>query len=331
MANFPVWGLYNRTRQRAGELAEEYSVSHVFDDLDEALAAAPDDVIFDLALPASFFASVLSKLPRRSHVLIQKPMGETIGQAMEILEVCRERELQAAINCQLRFAPFVLAARSLIERGVIGELLDMEMRLNTYTPWNLFPFLNGIPRVEIVYHSVHYVDLIRSFLGQPRSILARTYPHPGNPQISSERTSMILDYPDPVRALITTNHTHRFGRKHQESYLKWEGTKGAIRADIGLLLDYPQGARDAFAYCILEDGKDPKWENFDIEGSWFPHAFVGSMAQVMRHKEGSLERMPSSVEDVFHTMTCVEAAYVSNSERGIEPGRFNNGVSPLAQ
>ena len=39
------------------------------------------------------------------------------------------------------------AARRLIEEGVIGELLDMEMRLNVYTPWQLFPFLKGIPRV----------------------------------------------------------------------------------------------------------------------------------------------------------------------------------------
>jgi len=185
IAGFPVWGIYNRTRPRAEELAAKYGINNVFDDLDAAIAAAPADVIFDLALPASMFAGALRRLPPGSHVLVQKPMGEDIVQAREILSVCRERGLHAAINCQLRFAPFVMAARRIIDRGIIGDLIDMEMRLTTKTPWELFPFLNDLPRVEIVYHSVHYIDLMRSFLGNPHSVHARTVSHPQHPHLAS--------------------------------------------------------------------------------------------------------------------------------------------------
>ncbi len=323
IANFPVWGLYNRTRERAESLADRYGIPRVFDDLDAAIAAAPPDVIFDLALPASLFAAVLRKLPRGAHVLIQKPMGEDLEQAREVLEVCRSRGLRAAVNCQLRFAPFVLAARDLIAKGVIGDLVDLEMRLTTMTPWELFPFLKGLPRMEIVYHSVHYVDLLRSFLGEPRSVMARTYCHPALPELASVSTSMILDYPDPLRATITTNHMHRFGAKHQESYLKWEGTRGAIKARIGLLMDYPRGVGDAFEYCQLDaDGRPSDWVSVALEGSWFPEAFIGSMAQVQRHKEGSLDRMPTEVEEVIHTMMVVEAAYASSARGGVKPSEF---------
>jgi predicted dehydrogenase len=323
LADFPVWGLYNRTRERAAALAVEYSIANVFDNLDAALAAAPRDVVFDLALPASMFAETLRKLPRGSHVLIQKPMGENLEQARDVLAACREQELHAAINCQLRFAPFVMAARHLIEQGVIGELIDMEMRLTTMTPWHLFPFLNGLPRMEIVYHSVHYVDLFRSFLGEPRSVYARTYRHPALPELASVSTSMILDYPDPMRATITTNHMHRFGAKHQESYLKWEGTRGAIKARVGLLMNYPQGLGDVFEYCQLQaDGRPGEWVSERLVGSWFPEAFVGSMAQVQRHKEGSLARMPTDVSDVIHTMEVVEAAYASSARGGVKPEEF---------
>ena len=197
LAGFPVWGIYNRTRSRAEALAAEYDIPHVFDDLDEAIAAAPENVVFDLALPASLFADSLRRLPRGSHVLIQKPMGEDLRQAREILEVCRERGLHAAINCQLRFAPFVVAARRMIDAGLIGDLIDMEMRLTTMTPWGLFPFLNGLPRMEIVYHSVHYVDLMRSFLGDPRSVHARTVSHPLYPELASVCSSILLDFPIP--------------------------------------------------------------------------------------------------------------------------------------
>lgn len=324
MAGFPVWGLYNRTCERAVSLAKEFSVANVFDNLDDAIAAAPKEIIFDLALPASMFADTLRKLPIGSHVLIQKPMGENLAQAREVLAVCRERKLNAAINCQLRFAPFVMAARHLIQQGVIGDLIDMEMRLTVMTPWHLFPFLNGLPRMEIVYHSVHYVDLFRSFLGEPRSVYARTYAHPALPELASVSTSMILDYPDPVRATITTNHMHRFGAKHQESYLKWEGTRGAIKARVGLLMNYPHGVGDVFEYCRLDaNGNAGEWISETLEGSWFPEAFIGSMAQVQRHKEGSLAQMPTDVNDVIHTMEVVEAAYASSARGGVKPSEFS--------
>ena len=322
-AGFPVWGLYNRTRDRAAALAREYGIANVFDNLDAALSAAPADVIFDLALPASLFADTLRKLPKGSHVLIQKPMGENLQQAREVLAVCRERNLHAAINCQLRFAPFVMAARYLIEQGFIGDLIDMEMRLTTMTPWHLFPFLNGLPRMEIVYHSVHYVDLFRSFLGEPRSVHARTVSHPSLPELASVSSAILLDYPDPVRATITTNHMHRFGARHQESYLKWEGTRGAIKAGVGLLVNYPQGAGDTFEYCQLaENGGPGEWHSGQLEGSWFPDAFIGSMAQVQRHKEGSLQQMLTEVSDVIHTMELVEAAYASSARGGVSPKEF---------
>lgn len=322
-AGFPVWGLCDRVPERAAALAQAHGIAHVFSNVADALAVAPAGVIFDLALPASEFANTLRQLPRGAHVLIQKPMGENLTQAREVLAVCRERELHAAVNFQLRFAPFVLAARRLIESGAIGDLIDLEMRLTTMSPWHLFPFLNGLPRMEMVYHSVHYVDLFRSFLGEPRSVLARTYAHPALPDLASVSSTIILDYPDPVRATITTNHMHRFGPQHQESYLKWEGSRGAIKAQVGLLMNYPHGVGDTFEHCQLDaHGQPGPWIAETLSGSWFPEAFIGSMAQVQCHQEGSLAQMPTDVNDVIHTMETLEAAYASSAQGGIKPSTF---------
>ncbi len=324
MAGFTVDTLVNRTVERARELAAQYGVPKVFATTKEAVANAPHDAVFDIALPASMFAETLRELPDGAHVLIQKPMGETLAQAREILEVCRQKKLHAAINCQLRFAPFVMAARHLINRGVIGQLTDMEMRLTCFMPWHLWTFLYDLPRMEILYHSVHHVDLIRSFLGQPSGVQALTLPHPNAPRLASTSTAILMNYASGVRATITTNHNHNFGPRHQESYLKWEGTKGAIWARVGLLMDYPKGVGDAFEFCVREEGREPEWKSVKLEGSWFPEAFVGSMATVLRHKEGSEATMPTSVEDVIHTMECVEAAYLASAQGGIPPVKWES-------
>lgn len=320
LAGFPVHSIANRTIERAATLAREYGIPRVFGSIEEAVADAPADAVYDLTLPASMFAAALRLLPRGAHVLIQKPMGENLEQSREILAVCRERGLRAAINCQLRFAPFVIAARDLLERGVVGDLLDIEMRLTCYTPWHLFPFLQGIPRMEIVYHSVHYIDLIRSFLGDPRGVHALTLPHPANPGLAQVRSAILLNYGPGVRATITTNHCHDYGGQHQESYLKWEGSRGAIRARVGLLMDYPRGVGDLFEVCLKDaDGNPGPWTPYPIKGSWFPEAFIGSMAVVQRHREGLDTVMATSVDDVARTMAVVEAAYLSSASGGTPP------------
>ncbi len=322
MAGFPVDTLMNRSVERAQSLAAEYGIKKVFGSVQEAVANAPEDAVFDIALPASLFAATLRELPDGAHVLIQKPMGETLAEAREILEVCRQKKLNAAINCQLRFAPFVMAARHLIDSGVIGQLTDIEMRLTCYMPWSFFPFVYGLPRMEILYHSVHYIDLFRSFVGEPSGVQALTLPHPKSPKLSSTRSAILLNYGPDLRATITTNHDHIFGARHQESYLKWEGTKGAIWARVGLLMNYPKGVGDVFEYCICEEDREPEWTTYALEGSWFPEAFVGTMASLQRHKEGSETTMPTSVEDVIHTMECVEAAYAASERGGVSPGDF---------
>lgn len=317
-AGFNVYGIVNRTKSKAEALAAAFDIPNVFDTVAEAVAKAPKDAVYDITIMPDTFIETLEVLPDGAAVLIQKPMGDYYVESEAILEVCQRKKLVAAINCQLRQAPFVNAARWLIEQGYIGEVYDMEVRVTVHTPWQLFPHVMVHPRLEILYHSVHYIDLIRSFLGNPRSVYAKTLKHPAK-DLSSSRTTLLFDYGDTLHAVVNTNHDHEFGPKHEESYIKWEGTKGAIRATMGLLMDYPHGVPDVFEYCVKpEDGSEPKWVEYPIEGTWFPDAFIGSMGSLMRYKLGETTVLPAAVEDVIHTMAVVEAAY-NSSETGGQP------------
>jgi predicted dehydrogenase len=269
--------------------------------------------VFDLALPARAIPSVLAELPEGAAVLIQKPMGENLAEAAAILEICRRRRLIAAVNFQLRFAPCVVAARHIASSGAIGELHDVEVRVTCHMPWELWTFLFDIPRMEIVYHSIHYVDLVRSLFGDPSGVWCKTVKHPKQMRLASTRTTIAFDYGDLRRANVTTNHGHEFGPRHQESYLKLEGTRGAVKAQLGVNLDYPRGLPDTLEYCELaEDAGAPEWRTVPLEGSWFPHAFVGTMASLMRRADGETDELPTAVEDAFRTMAVVEACYRSS-------------------
>ena len=55
-------------------------------------------------------------------------------EATEILEICRAKNLKAAVNFQLRFAPMMLALRDAIARGWLGDVVDFDAWLALATP-----------------------------------------------------------------------------------------------------------------------------------------------------------------------------------------------------
>ncbi len=318
-AGFHVVGLFDIDYNKAFTTAEKFNISCTYNSIEELLHDLPANAIVDLAVPGSEHAGLLELFPEGTSVLMQKPMGQNISDAKQILEISRRKKLNAAVNFQLRYAPFIVEARSMIQNGEIGKLNDIEVNINVYTPWHLWEFLFRLERVEILYHSVHYIDLVRSFLGNPESVYAKTIGHPLMKQLASVRTSIIMDYGEMERANILTNHVHQYGLQNQQSYIKFEGTEGAIKIELGVLKNYPEGKADKFEYVSARNGRIGEWKEKKINGSWFPDAFIGSMMQVMLAKEGKIERPDNSVEDAIYTMAVVEACYRSSEEGGVRP------------
>lgn len=305
-AGFPVAGLYDPDRAKAEKLAGEWGV-RAFASPEEAIAV--ENAIFDLATPPAAHAAVLKSLPDGAAVLIQKPMGSDLAAATQILEICRAKKLKAAVNFQLRFAPMMLALKDAIAKGLLGEVVDFDALLAVDTPWTLWPFLKGLPRIEIAMHSIHYLDLIRQLLGDPGGVHARTIGHP-NHDVAQTRTSAILDYGDRVRCALSINHDHKFGRRHQACEFRICGTEGAAYLQLGLNLNYPAGEPDILE--IYPKGGDG-WITVPLRGAWFPDGFVGRMANLQRFDSGEDSELISSVEDAWNTMALVEAAYKSSS------------------
>jgi predicted dehydrogenase len=305
MCGFDVAGIYDVNQAYADDLANQFDIPLVANSLEELIIKAPKDAIFDLATPPKSYAAILEALPDGAYVLIQKPIGETLYEAEEIVRICEVKGLHAAANHQLRWAPYTLALKDLIASRQLGDLVDLEFKINVNTPWQDWPFLEKSPRMEIVYHSIHYIDLIRDLLGQPAGIWARSIKHLVAPKLDSCRSFIYCEYGDWCRATISTYHAHRAGPKYEESYLKLEGTKGVARFQMGLNLNYPKGGPDKFEFWLEGDSE---WTDVPLEGGWFPHAFRGPMSAMMVWQaDGSA---PSTeIHDALKTMRLIEEAY----------------------
>jgi predicted dehydrogenase len=305
IAGFTVAGLYDLDHARAAALAARWSLP-AFASLEAAVAV--DGAVFDLAIPPAAHLDVLAALPVGATVLLQKPMGRDLDEATAILSLTRRRRLTAAVNFQLRFAPMMLAVADAVSRGLLGRLVEIDVHINVLTPWHLFPFLRGMPRVEIAVHSIHYLDLIRSFLGNPRSVMARTLGHPAT-ELAQTRTSAILDFGGDLRCTLSINHHHDFGPKFQDATIRFEGTDGAAVVKLGALLNYPTGLPDEV--WVTRHGGD--WNQVPLRGTWFPDAFIGTMSNLQRFAAGEDDSLVTAVEDAWASMALVEACFRSNA------------------
>ncbi len=309
-AGFGIAGVFDIDMEAARRTSDIAGGVPVFETL--AQCAAMEDVVFDLATPPGAHAEILRQLPQGSAVLMQKPMGANLDEGLEILSICRERRHVAAVNFQLRFAPMAIALKGIIDRGMIGTVTDVSINVAVHTPWELFPFLESLDRVEIAVHSIHYLDLLRHLLGEPEGVYARSIAHPDS-RLEQTRTSAILNYGETVRCSLAVNHHHDFGPEFEAADIKIEGLKGAAVARIGVLRDYPNGMDDALKLNLGD-----RWEDVPLCGNWFIEAFTGPMANLQRVIAKQDDHLVSGVEDAISTMALVEAAYRS-SESGGEP------------
>lgn len=239
LAGFTIKGIFDIDRKKAVDTAKQFDVPRVFETLEEACTlSANEKVIFDLAVPSNQIITILQQIPVNSHALIQKPMGEVLSEAQAIVDLCKQRNIHASVNFQLRYAPYILAMKDAIGQGWLGDkIVTVEIHVNDLMPWSTWPHLATAPRLETTYHSIHYVDLVRELTApyDPTAVHCRTCRHAVMPELTPVRTAYSFEFAhDPMLfANIYANHHHRWGLKNAQSYVLVEGTAGAAKAQIG--------------------------------------------------------------------------------------------------
>ena len=208
---------------------------------------------------------------------------------------CRDRGLTAAVNFQLRFSPNVLALRgSARSRGKLGR--DRRRRgphRHRSAVASAGRSSRTAPRLEVPYHSIHYLDAIRWLVGEPSGVYCRVVRHPVDAGASPTRAARSSSTTATrIRCALTLNHTHR-ARAALPRVADDDRRRGAAaRLTWGVNLDYPTGPADT-----MEIARDGDWQDVcrcAARGS--RRAFEGPMSNLQRYVAGedSRARQPAS-------------------------------------
>ena len=110
------------------------------------------------------FEITAAALRAGAHVLLEKPITQTLTEADDLLALAKHAGLRIAVAHQMRLAPNVLFLKQRLVEGLIGELLEIRA-------WGKQDHRAG--GEDLIVLGVHEFDLMRFFAGEPLWCAAR--------------------------------------------------------------------------------------------------------------------------------------------------------------
>jgi len=195
----------------------------------EALIADPAIEAIAVATPNYLHAPIaIAALEAGKHVLLEKPMANTIADCDRIVAAAKRSKAQLSIGLQCRLSPQWGRIHALIEEGAIGQPQHVHVSLFRH------PYRQGSARWRydkarvgswVLEEPVHFFDLALWYLarsGRPIKVQALGVGQPGmQPTIS-----VLMQFPSGATAAVNQILA---GFEHHQT-VEVVGDKGAVRA-----------------------------------------------------------------------------------------------------
>ncbi len=162
------------TPGKARRVADRFEIPQAYDDYREMLALVDLDLISITSPPDTHHPMALAALERGRHVVCEKPMALSAGQAKEMLDAAVRGRVVHVMDFELRFNPNRRKVKRLIEEGFIGAPRHALItvvgtgRADPATPWTWWSDA-GKGGGTLGAQSSHQIDLLRWWLGDIES------------------------------------------------------------------------------------------------------------------------------------------------------------------
>jgi predicted dehydrogenase len=291
-------------RGRLDSFCDRHDVDLRFSTAAELIASGEVDVIALLTPPAVRYEVIVPAAERGIHMLVEKPFGECLGDAISFVDAAEDGGARIAVNHELRFMADALRTHELVTSGAVGDVRfvahDQFQNRTTVGGWRATE-----RRLEISIFSIHLLDKMRWIVGQPPlSVVCPT--RSWNAHVTGETFSALTVQFEggAVGTMVSNWHSPRV----PECRLRVDGDGGSILSTKRAIVD-----GDATLQVERADGR--------VETTTYrmQNAMAHTMGRSMR---GLLEAVDMDVQpahsglDNLQTMAIVDAAYLSASRDG---------------
>lgn len=313
-AGFNPVAIASRTVAHAEAVAARHAVPKVYPSW-QAMLEDDSLEILDIAYPPDMQLAIVReavKKPNIRGILCQKPIEMSLENAREIVRLGEESGKKIAVNSNMRCDQSMRALKYLLDRGALGEPVLATIEMRAIPHWQTF--LIEYDKLELFGMGIHHIDAFRFLFGDPAGItcVCRTDPRSQFPHVDGI-TQYSFSYENGFMATSLDDVWAWPGEPcEKDIYIKWrvEGSEGMAHGTIGWPA-FPERCPSTLRFTGRETKGwvEPKWDSV-----WFPDAFEGTMAQLLRAVENDTEP-EISARDNIHTIACVEACYRSIQEK----------------
>ncbi len=276
--------------------------------------------VVDIAVPPDCQLDVVREVVQHSQIrgiLAQKPLAGSYNEAKQVVDLCRRANITLCVNQNMRYDQSVRGCKSVLDRGYLGDPVLATIDMRAIPHWMPWQQRQGWVTCRIM--SIHHLDTMRYWFGDPTRVYASFRPDPRTQFDHVDGIGLyILEYDSGLRCMICDDVWTGPAREGaaEDIGIRWrvEGTAGMAKGEIGWP-SYPERTPSTIDFTTVSTGKwhRPRWDEV-----WFPDAFLGPMAELLVALESGSQPAMSG-EDNLQTMALVDACYLSAAEhRAVE-------------
>lgn len=233
-----------RNRARAEEMAKKYEIPQVFTDyqtmieqagIEALIVAIPDDLHYPVTMAA---------LNAGLHVLCEKPLAFTLGQAREMVERAEVARVKHMTYFTWRWLPVFQYLKRLIQEGYLGRCTYSQFRYvggygrsgNYHWKWDRQRGLGILGDL-----GVHMIDMARWCLGDIAKVSAHLPAYIARPDATgqpldaaNDAALLMLKYQDGSQGVIQVSAVAHTGDRGLECQVVLYGEGGTLEVDLHL-------------------------------------------------------------------------------------------------
>lgn len=157
--------VYSSSGSRSRAVAGKFGAEHSFKEYNEFLDSDIDTVYIG-SRNSDHHWQVLEAARAGKNILVEKPMALNFAQAEQMVNVCKEHNVQLGINYVYRFHPLIYKAKELVKNQVIGKIISIAANFNiSYPPDNNYRYQKEHGGGALFDLGTHMIDLLRYFGG----------------------------------------------------------------------------------------------------------------------------------------------------------------------
>lgn len=238
-------------------VGKRFNIRRYYADFTEMLKNEEVNLVSICTPPRTHATMSIQAMEAGCHVLIEKPMSVSCGEADDMIVAARSNRVKLCVVHNRLFAPVIMKAMSLVSVGVLGDLTGVEILTgrpqDSVSSMNRDHWCNELPGGWLGESLPHSIYLATAFLGNLEAAAVNTRKLHGPDWLVADEVRIILEA-EKGMATITASHNWPKFRTTLDAF----GTKRSLHVDIysSVLTRYGfgGGSRPRRALDSLSDG-----------------------------------------------------------------------------